>query len=169
METIVAQWGKPLLLGRRGENRARQVVFDIGAWQRQYGKGSAQLLVERAGDLHPYPAAVSTEDTRAVWVVTSADTAVHGMGGKAELRYLVDDAVVKSGVWDTVVLESLEEPAAAPPEPESSWVDRVLQAGAQAQTAAQTGEKAADGAQAAAQTAQQAAAAAEKATTFPPT
>ena len=122
-------------LGRRGENQARKVVFDVlGKWREGYGEGVASLIVQRNGDAQPYPVAVTEEDGALVWRVSSVDTAVAGEGA-AELRYTVGDTIVKSQIYKTRVRETLEDSGEAPPPAYQSWVDEVLQAAADAETA----------------------------------
>lgn len=122
-------------LGRRGENQARKVVFDVlGKWREGYGEGVASLIVQRNGDAQPYPVTLTEEDGALVWLVSSADTAVAGEGA-AELRYTVGDVIVKSQIYKTRVRETLEDSGEAPPPAYQSWVDEVLQAAADAETA----------------------------------
>lgn len=122
-------------LGRRGENQARKVVFDVlEKWREGYGEGVASLIVQRNGDAQPYPVAVTEEDGALVWRVSSVDTAVAGEGA-AELRYTVGDTIVKSQIYKTRVRETLEDSGEAPPPAYQSWVDEVLQAAADAETA----------------------------------
>lgn len=139
MKTIYAHPGQALMLGRRGENEARQIVFDLTAWQELYGAGVAQLIHQRAGDAAPYPAILLQTDTLAIWTLFDADTAIEGEG-KAELQYLVGDQLAKSCTWQTFTEASLGDPG-DPPEPEKAWVDQVLQAGVTAQAAAQRAEE----------------------------
>lgn len=134
--------GAVITIGRRGENMARQVVFDLSAWSAVYGAGTAQLIAQRAGDAAPYPVSIEQTSDAAVWTVNSADTAVVG-DGKVELLYTVDDVIVKSEVWKTSVLESLSDDTTEPPEAASGWVEQVLAAGAQAVDAAEAAEQAA--------------------------
>lgn len=122
-------------LGRRGENQARKVVFDVlGKWREGYGEGVASLIVQRNGDAQPYPVTVTEEDGALVWLVSSADTAVAGEGA-AELRYTVGDTIVKSQIYKTRVRETLEDSGETPPPAYQSWVDEVLRAAADAETA----------------------------------
>lgn len=122
-------------LGRRGENQARKVVFDVlGKWREGYGDGVASLIVQRNGDAQPYPVTVTEEDGALVWLVSSVDTAVAGEGA-AELRYTVGDTIVKSQIYKTRVRETLEDSGETPPPAFQSWVDEVLQAAADAETA----------------------------------
>lgn len=122
-------------LGRRGENQARKVVFDVlGKWREGYGEGVASLIVQRNGDAQPYPVTLTEEDGALVWLVSSVDTAVAG-DGAAELRYTVGNTVVKSQIYKTRVRETLEDSGETPPPAYQSWVDEVLQAGATAEAA----------------------------------
>lgn len=122
-------------LGRRGENQARKVVFDVlGKWHEGYGEGVASLIVQRNGDAQPYPVTLMEEDGALVWLVSSADTAVAGEGA-AELRYTVGNIVVKSQIYKTRVRETLEDSGETPPPAYQSWVDEVLQAAATAEAA----------------------------------
>lgn len=122
-------------LGRRGENQARKVVFDVlEKWREGYGDGVASLIVQRNGDAQPYPVTLAEEDGALVWLVSSVDTAVAGEGA-AELRYTVGDTIVKSQIYKTRVRETLEDSGETPPPAYQSWVDEVLQAAADAETA----------------------------------
>lgn len=122
-------------LGRRGENQARKVIFDVlKKWREGYGDGVASLIVQRNGDAEPYPVTVTEEDGMLVWLVSNVDTAVAGEGA-AELRYTVGDTVVKSQIYKTRVRETLEDSGETPPPAYQSWVDEVLQAAADAETA----------------------------------
>ena len=115
-------------LGRRGENQARKVVFDVlRKWREGYGEGVASLIVQRNGDAQPYPVTVTEDDGALVWLVSSVDTAVAGEGA-AELRYTVGDTIVKSQIYKTRVRETLEDSGETPPPAYQSWVDEVLQA-----------------------------------------
>ena len=122
-------------LGRRGENQARKVVFDVlRKWREGYGEGVASLIVQRNGDEQPYPVTVTEDDGALVWLVSSVDTAVAGEGA-AELRYTVGDTIVKSQIYKTRVRDTLEDSGETPPPAYQSWVDEVLQAAADAETA----------------------------------
>ncbi len=123
-----------LSLGRRGENLARTLVFDVSEWVRLYGAGSVQLLHQRSGDLCPYPCAVIQDAATVSWSVTNADTAQEG-NGRLELHYYVGDALVKSCVYLTETAHSLTDDTAEPPEPQQGWVEQVLTEAAKASTA----------------------------------
>jgi len=135
LKEVYAKRGRGLLLGRQGEHLARCIVFDIRDWQALYGEGSVHLLAQRSGEEVPYPCAVTVVDGMALWVVRAADVAVAGRG-KAELQYRVGDTVVKSELYGTEIRSAMGEAGPVPPEPQQSWVERVLQsADAAAQSA----------------------------------
>lgn len=135
MNEIKANPGRIVVLGRRKENQARCVTFDIVDWQREYGDGTVYLLAQRCQDEAPYPCAVTVENGIARWVINEADVAVPGQG-KAELQYHVGDMVAVSETYRTWVQESLDEEGPEPPEPEQSWVDAVLKAASEVEEAA---------------------------------
>jgi hypothetical protein len=115
-------------LGKQGENSAKLIYFaEPSLWQKVFGEGRCELIHQRCGDAAPYPIALKGEGENVYWEVSAADTAIPG-NGKCELRYIVGDTVVKSTVWVTTVLPSLEEATAEVPEPSKSWVDQVLKA-----------------------------------------
>lgn len=119
-----------IFIGRQGENLARRVKFDISEWRKLYGDGSAALVHRRPGDKYPYPCTVvaSTDDGCFYWEVTKADVSVFGVG-ELQLRYYVDNALVKSQIWDSKIDESLDYPLGTKPDDLiEDWIDRVAQA-----------------------------------------
>lgn len=150
MKNIDARLGEVLFLGREGENKARRITFNLRSWRNQYGPGTAVLLAQRPGEKQPYPVALDETEYGVSWTVTAADVAIPGRYGKCELQYRVNDTIVKSDTWQTLVLEALGKAGETPPEPEQGWVDEVLQAGVEAQEAAKdASERAKDAGQAA--------------------
>ena len=113
-------------LGKRGENEARIIRWTnlLPKWRETYGAGTVVLLHQRLGDTQPYPAAIQVEGDNIDWTVTAADTARAGQGS-CELQYIVEDSVVKSKRWQTLVFCSLEEPGPAP-EPSGGWVQQMV-------------------------------------------
>lgn len=144
MKKIYANNFTTLALGRRGENLARQVVFDIRDLESLYGSGNVEVIYQRPRDAQPYPLAVHMDGTLATWDVTATDTAMSDGYGKCELRYYVGETLAKSKIWRTLVDSAMDTPTdTAPPEPEQGWVDQVVAAGAAAQQAADRAEEAA--------------------------
>ena len=126
-----------LPLGHQGENEAQRIVWRglADSWARLYGEGVFTLTVLREGDSAPYPASLKSENGDVIWTLSSADTAKAGEG-MAELTYTVGGAIAKSRTWRTVVEPSLSANGTTKPPPAyQSWVDEVLQAAADAETA----------------------------------
>ena len=159
---------RPLVkIGWTGENDARGIVWDISAWQTIYGEGTCTLLNQRETDDAPYPCSITIDGKFAVWQVTDGDLGSGG-NGKCQLIYTVGEEVVaKSPVYKTLASRSLSGEI-EPPDQFDSWIDQIVQAGAQAQAAASTATskagEASSSATSAAESAQTAQAAASTAT-----
>lgn len=173
MQSIYAHPGVHLALGRKGENVARQVVFDLRAWRAAYGDGAVSLCAKRAGDAEPYPCGVTQEEDTAVWVLRAADVDKPGWGD-VQLSYYVGDTLAKSQTWRTLVAPSLCA-CGDPGEVQQGWLDQAgkdaaaAQQGAKdAQDAQQAAEDAAKAAESSAGAAADAAKAAQDATEHPP-
>ena len=126
-----------LPLGHQGENEAQRIIWRglADSWARLYGEGVFALTVLREGDSAPYPASLKSENGDVIWTLSNADTAKAGEG-MAELAYTVGGAIAKSRTWRTVVEPSLSANGTTePPKAYQSWVDEVLQAAADAETA----------------------------------
>lgn len=111
-------------IGRRGENEATQIIFDVTHFIETFGNGSAVLLAKRSQDEASYPVAVVRDETTVTWLVNNADTAYQG-NGKAELYWYVDDVLAKSLVYSTFVAEDIGDPT-EPPEPQQAWTEAFL-------------------------------------------
>lgn len=120
MVDIYAHPGESLAIGRRGENEARRVVFDLAAWRGDYGEGTVQLLHQRAGDESPYPCALTVEGDTAYWLIRAADVSKAGWGS-AQLHYYVGDTLAKSAIWRTVTADALSDPSEPPEDPARAW------------------------------------------------
>lgn len=173
MQSIYAHPGVHLALGRKGENVARQVVFDLRAWRAAYGDGAVGLCAKRAGDAEPYPCGVTQDEDTAVWVLRAADVDKPGWGN-VQLSYYVGDTLAKSQTWRTLVAPSLCA-CGDPGEVQQGWLDQAgkdaaaAQQGAKdAQEAQKAAEDAAKAAKGSAEAAASAAKAAQDATEHPP-
>lgn len=173
MQSIYANPGVHLALGRKGENVARQVVFDLRAWRAAYGDGAVSLCAKRAGDAEPYPCGVTQDEDTAVWVLRAADVDKPGWGN-VQLSYYVGDTLAKSQTWRTLVAPSLCA-CGDPGEVQQGWLDQAgkdaaaAQQGAKdAQEAQRAAEDAAKAAESSAEAAAGAAKAAQDATEHPP-
>jgi len=126
METI---WNTMFLqIGRQGENGARVIRADVSQWLEDYPSGEVVLFVTRPTELTPYiPDGSSVADGILSWTVSGTDTGIAGTG-RAELRLMDGDTIVKSEVVRTTVepcLPGTDSPV--PPTPEvTDWVTRFI-------------------------------------------
>lgn len=141
-----------IVLGYVGENQATCVVWPgmAAAWRSLYGGGRIEGAHQRYGDESPYPIVLTETDTGdLVWTLSESDLAREGAGA-VELSFFEDLVLAKSKQWSTVVLPSITGGGTAdPPEPQQSWVDAVLAAGAQASASASAAAASAEKAEAA--------------------
>ena len=131
MKIVDASPTRVIPLGIQGENIAIAVSFDLTGYYSTYGDGQVQLLVQRSDDNLPYPVNLKIKDSCALWEVSSLDTSIPGFG-KAELRWIAGETVVKSNAYTFFVFESVGE-ASDPPEMWKSWLDELLDAAADVQ------------------------------------
>ena len=127
MRTIkrAADFGCEIPIGRRGENCAVCVVFDVSKWVEIYGDGNAELLHRRPGDAAPYPCVLICDGDTVTWTITSADTDVVGYG-EAELRWYAGETLAKSVIYRTVVRKALDDGAIVdPPDPADDWLKQL--------------------------------------------
>lgn len=127
MRTIkrAADFGCEIPIGRRGENCAVCVAFDVSKWVAIYGDGNAELLHRRPGDAAPYPCVLTRDGDTVTWTITSADTDVVGYG-EAELRWYAGETLAKSVIYRTVVRKALDDGAIVdPPDPADDWLKQL--------------------------------------------
>lgn len=112
-------------LGKQGENKATRISFDVSQLVDMYGDGNAMLLIMRSEDSAPYVVETSRSENIISWDVDSVATLYNG-DGKMELRWLVDDVIVKTIVFTTHVKKSIVEDAVLP-SPMQSWFDALIE------------------------------------------
>ena len=123
---IYAQESKPIVLGHAGDNDAVEVVFNIEKLIDDYGEGECLLLHQRCGDAAGYLCQTNRQGNTLHWLIKNTDTAVEGQG-RCELTYSVDNVVVKSEIFMTMVRETILNGENVP-EPWRDWVEDVLAA-----------------------------------------
>lgn len=163
MERFYAIPNTPVFLGRVGENKAREIAFDISQWLAVYGEGSVQLMARRAGETVMYPVPLTRDGNLAIWTVTAGDVAKAGRTGECELSYTPDsDTMVKSESWSTAVLPSMAGGVVDAPEAATAWIDALRKESAAVEQLAGGAEESAAAAAKSAVTAGSMAAAAAK-------
>lgn len=156
--------GHPLLLGRLGENLAREIVFvdEVAAWLSEYPNAAIGLLNQRPGDTQGYPVARAVVSGGALhWTVTNTDLSAEG-NGRCELVATDNGVVVKSAIYDTIILTALDG-SGETPEPWEDWREYFIELKDESEGSA---EAAAGSATAAGQSATQAGQSAADAGTF---
>lgn len=153
MKEINLRPHQPILIGRRGENEARAVVFDLTAWLADYGEGTAALLLRRPGDVDPYPGVTEREGNKIRWIVQEADILPGGYGEAQLVWFVGESQVAKTEIYRTLAEESLSGETGEVPEAESGWVEQIIAVGAAAEAAKEAAEDAAIRAEAAANSA----------------
>lgn len=114
-----------LYLGRVGENLTRQISFDCAAFVEEFGAGTAQITAQLPGGTKYIPVNVEQDGGTVTWTISEADVGQAGTG-KAELSWLVGEAVAKTRTWRTLIRSSLAGTAESePPDPYRDWVDRL--------------------------------------------
>lgn len=145
MRIVKAGLVDPIPLGKRGEQNATQVEFDLSSFIRDFGEGVPGLTVRRPGDSKEYAANLERRGDIAVWTIGGEWTATDGQG-KCELSWFVgEDTIAKdTRSWHTVVAESMGAGEGTPTAPEMAYLAKIQQAGAQVEQAAQEVNDSAD-------------------------
>jgi len=113
-------FGKVIRIGYEGENVVTQINFNLQMWIDEYGLGGVTLLVLRHGDKDAYPVPLMIEDGVASWSITKTDTANVGRGA-IQLKYVVDEKIKKSPIFEVSCLNSLDDSDVVP-DPYDSWL-----------------------------------------------
>lgn len=126
MRDIIADPTRSIVLGRPGENEATLVKFPIAHWVEQFGNtGMFTLVHKRFEDEDVYPCVVKWDSTAEYvsWVIKEYDVLKVGTG-TAVLSYTINNQIVKSKTFDTIVLDTVVVPSEAP-DPYKDWVEEV--------------------------------------------
>lgn len=166
MIEIKAVPGKLIMLGKQGENLAREVIFDVSGVRAEFGDGAFRLSAKRPGEADAYPATVTETGDTVVWALTGADTQNAGRG-QCELAYYAGETRLKTWTYDTAIAKSLT--GSPKTDPYDEFLDEVNRLAAEAaisqreaknsETAAKTSEDNAKASETAAKTSEDNAAA----------
>lgn len=129
MIEITAVPGKVLMLGRQGENLAREVIFDVSGVRAEFGDGTFRLSAKRPGEADAYPATVTETGDTVVWALTGADTQNAGRG-QCELTYYAGETRLKTWTYDTAIAKSLT--GSPKTDPFNEFLDEVNRLAAEA-------------------------------------
>ncbi len=141
MRIVKAGLVDPIPLGKRGEQNATQVEFDLSGFIRDHGEGVAQLTVRRPGDSKEYAADLERRGNCAYWVIGPEWTATDGQG-RCELSWFVGDDIIAKDIIikRTTVGESMGVSSTPATAPEQAYLTKVQSAGARATAAADRAE-----------------------------
>lgn len=143
MLEIKAVPGKLIMLGKQGENLAREVVFDVSGVRAEFGDGAFRLSAKRPGESDAYPATVTETGDTVVWALTGADTQNAGRG-QCELAYYAGETRLKTWTYDTAIAKSLTgSPKTDPYDEFLDEVNRLVAEAAISQREAKNSENAA--------------------------
>lgn len=121
--------GKLIMLGKQGENLAREVIFDVSGVRAEFGDGAFRLSVKRPGESDAYPATVTETGGTVVWALTGADTQNAGHG-QCELAYYAGETRFKAWTYDTAIAKSLT--GSPKTDPYDEFLDEVNRLAAEA-------------------------------------
>lgn len=148
---VSSGWGGDIYLGVWGESLVREVTFDISSWVLAHGEGTLQILVNRPGEtldtgepLVYVATDVSVADGIATWTITDVDTAINGSGSCALVYLVGNDVVAKTPAYRTRIKDTLGHSGATVPPALEAWYNDILQASADAQSAAERAEDSLD-------------------------
>lgn len=130
--TVTPEYTGVLFLGRRGEENARQFIFDVKDWVSDFSIPSddgyeIRMLVKRPRERTAYPATLLHEGSFAwVWKPQPADFAKTGEG-EIELQFVMaEDTVMKSAVIRTKSEGCIGDSEGPVPEDQPGWFRQVL-------------------------------------------
>lgn len=109
MKTItVTDASYVVVLGKQGENAAREILFPVSDWIETFGNGDFYLLVQRPdeGRADVYYADITTADEVVHWIVLDTDTVNAGFG-ECELQLRINNTVAKSVTYSTLINPAL--------------------------------------------------------------
>ena len=121
--------GKLIMLGKQGENLAREVIFDVSGVRAEFGDGAFRLSAKRPGEADAYPATVTETGDTVVWALTGADTQNAGRG-QCELAYYAGETRLKTWTYDTAIAKSLT--GSPKTDPYDEFLDEVNRLAAEA-------------------------------------
>lgn len=129
MIEIKAVPGKLIMLGKQGENLAREVIFDVSGVRAEFGDGTFRLVAKRPGEADAYPATVTETGDTVVWALTGADTQNAGHG-QCELAFYAGETRFKTWTYDTAIAKSLT--GSPKTDPYDEFLDEVNRLAAEA-------------------------------------
>lgn len=135
MRKVIVNDEMKIILGRLGENNALMVMFPVEDMIASFGQGTFMVMAQRNIDDAPYPVATTNDGRYVYWSTSNSDLSSVGEG-KVQLTMMVGGSIVKTKIWKTLCLPSLDESPEVP-EPYESWVNQIIEASGSVQTYAE--------------------------------
>lgn len=96
---------RAIIIGKKGENGARCIYFDIRKWQEELGHGD--LYLEFKIGENSISKELEIHSINGKWVITDEETAQAGTGSY-QLKYIAGDVVKKTPVSSVTVKECID-------------------------------------------------------------
>ena len=123
MSTITATSGQPIRVGRKLDNKAASVSFDLTALCTEYSPEEVKLAVKRDGDDMAYYASGWTMDgSTGTWIPTSVDLARHACLVQPIL-FAANDVVAHGEVFRCVISRSIDDETGDIPASQSLMIE----------------------------------------------
>lgn len=113
--------GRVLVIGRKGESGASEVLIDCAEAMGEY-QGTTPVLSLTAPDGTIYPGTITQEDGVVKWTVTGSDTAKAGSGSMRVDLVDGNGTVVTSAETGTRILHTNKAESGTAPDPIADWV-----------------------------------------------
>lgn len=106
---IQAESGKPIHIGRVGENLATDVFFNVEKQLFFGNEGTFKVLVSQDDQLSEITTnlLLNTTNKTLCWTITDNETIKKGKG-RCQLVYTLDTLVSKSEIYDFIVTETIK-------------------------------------------------------------
>jgi glycerophosphoryl diester phosphodiesterase len=140
MSTITATSGQPIRVGRKLDNKAVSVTFDLSSLCTEYSPEEVKLAVKRDGDDMAYYASGWTMDgSTGTWIPTSVDLARHSCLVQPIL-FAADDVVAHGEAFRCIISRSIDDETGDIPAAQSLLIEigRVSETADEALSTAQS-------------------------------
>jgi glycerophosphoryl diester phosphodiesterase len=123
MSTITATSGQPIRVGRKLDNKAVSIVFDLTALCTEYSTEEVKLAIKRDGDDMSYYASGWTMDgSTGTWIPTSTDLARPACLVQPIL-FAADDVVAHGEVFRCIISRSIDDETGDTPASQSLLIE----------------------------------------------
>ena len=123
MSTITATSGQPIRVGRKLDNKAVSVIFDLTALCTEYSPEEVKLAVKRDGDdIAYYASGWTMDESTGTWIPTSVDLAKPACLIQPIL-FAADDVVAHGEVFRCIISRSIDDETGDVPAAQSLLIE----------------------------------------------